>query len=404
MQPPVGDPNFENWKSVNSMIVGWIRSSIEPKVKSTVTFVSNAHQLWEDLKERFSVGNEVRVHQIKGELASCRQDGQSVLDYYGRLCTLWDELRVYCPLPVCSCGAQSVYAKDREKEKVHQFLLGLDDARFGGLCTNLTGMTPLPSLGEAYSKVIREEQRLSSARAREQTRDAVGFVTRRESSGDPSTEPVAYLGKSDNPVGNKTNSILRSNNKTMLCSHCGRSGHEKRDCWQIIGFPDWWAERGQGRGVGRGQRGRGNGRGRGQVTTAHATTSNQSVFSDFSPDQLKMLQQLINEKANNEKQGTGGVEKLSGKKDLGNVILDTGASHHMTGNLSFLRQIEKISPCSVGFADGSNMFALCVGILPLSSTISLTNVLYVPSLNCTLISVSKILKQTKCVAMFTDTL
>lgn len=35
---------------------------------------------------------------------------------------------------------------------------------------------------------------------------------------------------------------------------------------------------------------------------------------------------------------------------------------------------------------------------------SLTNVLYVPSLYCTLISVSRILKQTKCVAMFTDTM
>lgn len=40
----------------------------------------------------------------------------------------------------------------------------------------------------------------------------------------------------------------------------------------------------------------------------------------------------------------------------------------------------------------------------MSSTISFMNVLYVPSLNCTLISVSKIVKQTKCVALFIDTL
>lgn len=103
------------------MIVGWIRSSIEPKVKTTVTFVSNAHQLWEDLKQRFSVGNEVRVHQIKAQLASCRQDGQTVLDYYEKLCTLWDELRNYCPPSMCSCGAKGEYAKEREKEKLHQF-------------------------------------------------------------------------------------------------------------------------------------------------------------------------------------------------------------------------------------------------------------------------------------------
>jgi hypothetical protein len=35
-----------------------------------------------------------------------------------------------------------------------------------------------------------------------------------------------------------------------------------------------------------------------------------------------------------EKSSTNNVDKLSGKRALGNVILDTGASHHMTGNLS----------------------------------------------------------------------
>lgn len=43
-------------------------------------------------------------------------------------------------------------------------------------------------------------------------------------------------------------------------------------------------------------------------------------------------------------------------------------------------------------------------LVPFSKQISLINVLYVPSLNCTFISVSKILKQTKGIAMFTETL
>lgn len=28
----------------------------------------------------------------------------------------------------------------------------------------------------------------------------------------------------------------------MFCSYCGCYGHEKKDCWQIVGFPDWWNE------------------------------------------------------------------------------------------------------------------------------------------------------------------
>ncbi|CAA7023527.1 unnamed protein product [Microthlaspi erraticum] len=83
--------DLENWLTANSMLVGWIRSSIEPKVRSTVSYISDAYLLWTELKERFSVGNKVRVHQIKAQLASCRQEGQTVLEYYGRLSTLWED-------------------------------------------------------------------------------------------------------------------------------------------------------------------------------------------------------------------------------------------------------------------------------------------------------------------------
>lgn len=83
-------PDLENWLTVNSMIVGWIRTSIEPKIKSNVSYISDDHQLWLDLKQRFLVGNKIRIHQIKAHLASCGQDGQTVLEYYGRLSALWE--------------------------------------------------------------------------------------------------------------------------------------------------------------------------------------------------------------------------------------------------------------------------------------------------------------------------
>ena len=200
-KPASGDDNFENWMTVNSMIIGWLRASIEPKIRSTVTFVSEASQMWLDLKQRFFVKNKVRLHQIKAQMASCRQDGQSVLDYFGRLSTLWEEYAIYRPIPSCSCGAASDISKEREEDKVHEFLLGLDDSRFGGLCTTLIGLDPLPTLGEVYSRVVREEQRLGSARTREQQQDAVGFVAR--------TTDAA-----------RSDTILRPRDRSVICSHC----------------------------------------------------------------------------------------------------------------------------------------------------------------------------------------
>lgn len=220
-KPTTSDPNFENWTAVNSMIVGWIRTSIEPKVKSTVSFISDAYLLWEDLKQRFSVGNKVRVHQLKAELASCRQDGQPVLDYFGRLSKIWEEYQIYKPIKVCTCGLctcglSNEQAKEREEEKIHQFVLGLDESRFGGMSTNIIAMDSLPSLGEVYSRVVREEQRLSTTRIREQQQEAVGFMVRREQG----------ESRSENFLGNKPDSL--SVRSRAVCSHCGRTGHEKR--------------------------------------------------------------------------------------------------------------------------------------------------------------------------------
>lgn len=148
----------DTWIAANSMIVGWIRASITPAVRSTVTFTPDAYKMWNDLKQRFSVGNAVRVHQLKAELAACRQDGASVLDYFGRLTSKWEELLNYKPLPNCSCDASSKIAQDYEEEKVHMFLMGLDDARFGNVCTNIIGMEPLPDLNSVYQRVVSEER------------------------------------------------------------------------------------------------------------------------------------------------------------------------------------------------------------------------------------------------------
>lgn len=374
-KPSIDDPNFELWSSVNSMIVGWIRSSIEARVRSTVTFISDSHKLWENLKKRFSVGNKVRIHHLKEQLSSCKQDGQSVMEYYGRLTKMWEELDMYKPTPACSCSAAVEYEKEREEEKVHQFVMGLDEARFGVVCQGIIASDTLIDLGDAYAKIVREEQRLNSSKEKEAQHNAVGFSTKKEALDSTNTAQTR---------------------RTNQCAHCGRSGHEKSKCWQLVGSPDWWEERSANRGDNRASRG---GRGRGgsgsdrsrnsgtRANSAQATTSNSSSFPVFTEEQVRALTQMISEK-------TKSSERLSGKNKYGDLILDTGASHHMTGVISLLENVKSIHLCPVGFADGNKTFATHIGVFPLSDKITLVNVLYVPNLNCSLISMSKLLHQT----------
>jgi len=229
---------------------------------------------------------------------------------------------------------------------------------------------------------------------KEQQKDAIGFVTTTVN-GDASGFATRFT-----PSGNK------NRDRSFACANCGRTGHEKEFCWEIVGYPDWWIERNKS-GGGRGSRGRGSntgssGRGRGFATVAHATSPHASAFPSFTSEQWKAIEQMASAKTNSNS------DKLSGKLVSGKIsddmILDTGASHHMTGDLSLLENIIPISSCSVSFADGSKTRSESIGVFRVSDNIILRDVLYVPDLNCSLLSVSKLLKQIQCVALFTDTL
>ncbi|KAL1193177.1 hypothetical protein V5N11_004148 [Cardamine amara subsp. amara] len=121
--------------------------------------------------------------------------------------------------------------KKEKKNKIHQIIMGSDDSRFGSLCTTLIGIDPLPTLGEAYSQVVREEQRVTAARNREQHHDVVGFTSRGDQknlTSHQATEVAAYLGRTDISTNRSDNSILKNKDRSPTCSHCGRVGHEKK--------------------------------------------------------------------------------------------------------------------------------------------------------------------------------
>lgn len=130
-----------------------------------------------------------------------------------------EELQAYKPPPACSCSAAAVYEKEREDERVHQFIMGLDESRFGNVATAIIEADELPDLGKAYAKVIREEARLISAKAREVVlQEAIGFVSQREAKLDvrDTRESTGYGGKIEN---NNSGSRARD----QVCSNCGKT-------------------------------------------------------------------------------------------------------------------------------------------------------------------------------------
>ncbi|XP_065881032.1 uncharacterized protein [Euphorbia lathyris] len=158
------------------MLVAWVYNTLDTSIRSTVSLPDNVKTMWDDLHDRFSLGNGPRIHEIKNQIVDCKQCGRPLVDYYSDLKQLWDELASYVKTPNCSCSASAEYVKIYETEKLHRFLIGLDARKYSAVVSGLLMMDPLPSLNYAYAKVATDERHHTVVEAHEARPDNVGFA------------------------------------------------------------------------------------------------------------------------------------------------------------------------------------------------------------------------------------
>lgn len=156
-------------------------------------------------------------------------------------------------------------------------------------------------------------------------------------------------------------------NKSVFCKHCNRNGHSSDSFFVVIGYPEWWGDRTQARTLqGRNRGGYSNGarRGRGSTSSANAaqvavkqTEQAKYVITDKDRDgvtglsemQWKGIMSILNANSGNSRANT---ETLTGKCSKPSWILDTGASHHLTGKLDIPNDLHDMEPVLIILADG----------------------------------------------------
>ena len=346
--PPGEESSLEAqaWERCNSMMISWLFYVIAPSLHPSVTYVEDAKVMWDDLKERFSVGHAPRIHQLKNEIASLKQGGMTIIAYYSKLKGIWDELNSYSRVPECTCGAAKEFIRERDEERIHQFLMGLNDDIFGTIRSQILSTDPLPTLGRIHSMITQEERHGTVARGREDRRENMAFAIQ--------SSPRASQVESERPT----------------CKYRGKVGHEATNCNELFDYPANWNSRGQSHGKRQGMEGRGQnngahgdnaGRHTGApaVAAAHVAAAHESdaataargqgvaasvsEISSFTTKQIQRLLSLI-------EPSKPSSENLSDKKTV--WILDTGASCHMTGDLKLLSDVCELAPATVRFPAG----------------------------------------------------
>lgn len=133
------------------MMVSWVMCSVDTSLKSTFGYVDNVKDLWDDIKELFATPDVIRMHELKAAISRCKQTGTTVAAYYGAMKSLWDEYESYRLGDICECGHCKCKLDEKrrlriETEKIHEFLMALDDGLYGQVRTNILTMDPIPSL------------------------------------------------------------------------------------------------------------------------------------------------------------------------------------------------------------------------------------------------------------------
>nr|CAD1820262.1 unnamed protein product [Ananas comosus var. bracteatus] len=346
-----------------------------------------SREMWIDLEERFSQGNAPRVHQIKRDLSLLQQDGLSIATYFTKMKALWDELSMYSTVPKCSYGAAKEFMQEREKEKVHQFLMGLGDA-YNTVQSQILSIDPMPNLSKVYAFVVREEKQQSL------------FANR-----GPKVEAAALH------VSNVVKTNQRDSNRFKeRCDHCKKLGHNKSRCYELVGYPPNWSNRRSSRFVPASnaafsqtfsnmQTEQSSGVPYTSANSSQATKVDASPLAGLNREQYDQLLILLGAKKSRMK------ESLSGKVFQNfceaEWILDSGASDHMIASERALAQskIANNKP-PVRLSNGTYMSISKIGCIPLSHNIFLNNVLYVPNFKCNLISVQKLTTDLNCVVTF----
>ncbi|XP_074298439.1 uncharacterized protein LOC141629317 [Silene latifolia] len=105
--PATTDRKYNQWIRRDLLVKRWILNSIIPSLRENLQFVVSSKSLWTDIVERFGQPNILEVYELKKDLGRITQDNSPLVEYYGKLKNIWENLDHLDPISSCTCGAMN---------------------------------------------------------------------------------------------------------------------------------------------------------------------------------------------------------------------------------------------------------------------------------------------------------
>ena len=130
------------------------------------------------------------------------------------------------------------------------------------------------------------------------------------------------------------------------------------------------------------------------------TDKDRDGVTGLSDIQWKSIMNILNANAGKSQANT--TETLTGMSSTPSWILDTGASHHLTGKFDILNDIKDMEPVLIVLAAGRERVSVKEGKIRIGQGLVLNSVFYVEGMPSDLISVGQLMDENRCVVQLAD--
>jgi len=437
----------DHWDRCDKMVISWLINAVVKDIGQSILFSTSARDVWLQLEQRFGEANGTKIFRILRELYVVSQNNLSVADYFTQIKKMWDDYNSMITIPHCDCGINCANLKAATKmikdQELMQFLVGLNDD-YKVIRGSILMMKPLPSIDQVYQLIAQEEKQRSLSALSQISNNAAAFhagemtfpnshnaMAVQQRSFNTANPYKSYGSSSASTFGNALGNNFGGNQgpysgnstgykppskptgqdrRQFFCDHCKIAGHSVQRCYKLHGYPP-------GHRLYKGKK---------MAASVHNDQTSFTLPQDAIPtqqhaltlpsltaEQYSQLLQLLSKHSSDMENTTGNGDVaagfLAGKRycmlaSFANKswIVDSGASDHITPDLSLLHNVKRIqSACYITMPNGKKASIKHVGHIQLAPNLVLDNVLHVPEFQFNLLSISRLTKQFNTNVIFT---